>query len=142
MNISDYFPWPDRPATPAEVAGWLRAYRDWTAELGSTGSYMVSPEGTRIQSNRTGRPTENAALTKQDVLARIRIVEQWMRQLGPVERHCADWYMRVRGRVTLAQIAQAHSLRPADVAGLVHVLPVMIWQRWYGGVSALEVRID
>lgn len=113
------------PSSPAEVERWLRAYPAWLETLEGAGYYGVAPDiGTRIQSNRAGRPTERTALLFSALVAQCRAVEAWLARLTALERRLADWYI---AGATVPTLCDELGMTYWQVHGAIRRIPRCIW---------------
>lgn len=114
------------PRDAKDIEAWLRQYPSWVEDLQAAGYYNVPSDlGTRVQSNREGRPTERAAILLASLAERVRIVESWLSELSPLERRLADHY------IAGLKITQVQGeLDYMTARGLVQGLPHVIWSRY------------
>lgn len=123
-----------QPRDAKDVETWLRCYPSWVEDLQSAGYYGVQPDlGTRVQSNREGRPTERAAILLASLLERVRTVEQWLEGLSVLEHKMSDHYTKRVSIRTLAEfVPHTENSNPyEDAKAIVRALPHTIWSRWY-----------
>lgn len=119
--------------SPGKIARWLRAYRDWKAELeaeiGAAGR-ATADAGSSMQASRRSDPTAQAASRDSELAERCRTVEGWLRLLTPLERLAADyWLADDEGAIT--KVAEAMGVEARRARNVVRSIPLLIWGHLY-----------
>lgn len=122
--------------SPGRIARWLKAYRDWRAEIEwMGGSPSVSgnfgpghiPGGS---TNHTGGPTAREAEITIENRRRVAKVDHWLSLLTPLERIAAEWWL-ADGDMTVNQVAERIGVSYRRARQLVNCIPLIIWGHLY-----------